>query len=109
MKQLTYTQLAQHRENSTNPASIYQVNTGETAQCFLKLTNVSTDVIEVRVFHDQGGSTFDESTALAWDVYVCPGQFLEIDHIFMNDSNGELAYSSSVANAINATLYGVIR
>jgi hypothetical protein len=109
MYKLTYTQLAQHRENSTNPVSLYQCGTGETAQCFLKIANVSDNVVEVRVFHDQTGSTYDETTAIVWNLLLCSGQLLEIDHIFIDDSSGNLAYRTDTANAINATLYGIVR
>jgi len=109
MKQLEYTQLAQHRENSTNPVSLYQCGEGEVVQGFLKLCNVTDDLVSVRVFHDLNGSTYSESTALCWDLGLCPGQLLEIDHIFIDNENGNLAYRTDTANAINATLYGIVK
>lgn len=109
MHQLEYSQLAQHRENSTSAVSIYSPPTGRTVQGFLKLANLTDDAVQVSVFHDQSGTTYDESTAIFYNTYLYAGQVLEVDHIFMNDSTGNLAYSSSVANAINATLFGIIR
>lgn len=109
MKLLSYTQLAQHRENSTNPVSIYQCNSGETVQGFLKICNLTDDLVTIRVFHDLNGSTYNESTALVWDLILCEGQMFEIDHIFINESSGNLAYRTDTANAVNATLYGIVR
>ena len=109
MQQLTYSQLAQHRENSTNAVSIYSPPAQRTIQGFLKLANLTDDEVLVSVFHDANGTTYDETTAIIWELHLFSGQFLEVDHIFLDDSTGNLAYSSSVANAVNATLYGVIR
>lgn len=106
---LVYTQLAQHRENSTSAVSIYSPATAETVQSFLKICNLTDDAVYVSVFHDYDGTTYDESTAIIYNMILYGGQLLEVDHIFMNGSSENLAYSSSVANAINATLYGVIR
>lgn len=109
MRTLTYTQLAQLRENTTTATDIYNCQAGQTVQAFLKISNVSSSAAEVRVFHDNSGSTFDESTAIVWDMRLLPGEILEIDHIFINDENGYLGYRTSVANALNATLYGIVR
>lgn len=106
---LVYTQLAQHRENSTNPVSVYSTSSDETVQVFLKLTNLTNDVVAVRVFHDLNGTTYDQSTALVWDLELGPGTILELDHVFMDDSTGNLAYRTDTANAINATVYGIIK
>lgn len=109
MKQLSYSQLAQARENSTSAVSIYQCNDGETVQVFLKIANVSASPALLRIFHDDDGTTYDQSTALIYDLKIMPGELLEVDHIFVNDSSGNVAYRSSVANALTATVYGVVR
>jgi hypothetical protein len=109
MKQLIYSQLGQYRENSTNPVSIYSPDAGQTAQLFLKIANVSGSPALVRLFHDENGTTYDQSTALIYDLKIMPGEILEVDHIFINDSTGNVAYRSSVANALTATVYGVVR
>ena len=106
---IAYSQLAQARENSTNAVSIYSPGAGETVQAFLKIANNTAAVAAVRVFHDDDGTTYDETTALLWDIDIEPGQFLEIDKVFMNNSAGNLAYRSSVANALTATVYGVVK
>lgn len=109
MKQLEYTQLGQYRENSTNAVSIYSCAAGQTAQLFIKIANVSSRTAFVRLFHDANGTTYDESTAICFDLKIVPGEFLEMDHIFVDDSTGNVAYRSSIANALTATVYGVVR
>ena len=106
---LTYAQLAQARENSTNAVSIYSPGAGETVQVLLKIANTSGAAALVRVFHDNDGTTYDERTALVWDFSLDAGLFLPVGGIFMNNAAGNLAYRSSVANALTATVYGIVK
>ena len=106
---ISYSQLAQSRESSTNAVSIYSPSAGEIVQIFLKIANTTAATVAVRVFHDEDGSTYDESTTIAWDVDIEPGQFLEIDKIFMETAAGNLAYRSATANALTATVYGIVK
>ncbi|GAG92926.1 unnamed protein product, partial [marine sediment metagenome] len=106
---IAYSQLAQERENSTSPAVIYTLIAGDTVQAFIKVANTTSASATVSVFHDVLGSTYDETTAILWGIEIGPGQFLEVDKIFMDTTGATLAYSSSVANALTATVYGVIK
>lgn len=106
---VSYTQLAQAREATTNAVSIYQSGVSETVQIFAKFANVSSAPALLRVFHDQTGTTYDQSTALLYDFKLLPGDIFELDHVFINNPSGNLAYRSSVASAITATVYGVVR
>jgi hypothetical protein len=106
---IEYSQLAQARENSTDAVSIYSPGSGETVQIFLKIANTTTSVAAVRIFHDEDGSTYDESTSIAWDVNINPGQLFEVDKIFMETAAGNLAYRSDTANALTATVYGIVK
>ena len=106
---LQYEQRNQVRENSTNFVSIFQSNVNEVVQAFIKICNVSDDDVECDVCHDVDGSTYDQSTALFWNVTIPRGETLEIDHVFVNNSNGNIAYRSAVANALTATVYTIMR
>lgn len=106
---IDYTQLAQTRENSTSAVSIYQSGTAQTVQLFMKFANVSSAPALLRVFHDQNGAVYDQSTALVYDLKLLPGEMFEMDHVFVNNPSGNVAYRSSVANALTATVYGVVR
>lgn len=104
-----YTQLTQYRVANTSPLSIYQSGPAETVQIFAKFANVSSTPAFLSIFHDQNGSTYDQSTALVYDLKIMPGELFELDHVFVNNASGNLAYRSSVASAITATVYGVVR
>lgn len=106
---IDYTQVSQTRVANTSPVSIYQSGPAETVQIFAKFTNVSTGTAYLRIFHDQNGSTYDQSTALLYDFKLLPGELFELNHVFINNASGNLAYRSSVASAITATVYGVVR
>lgn len=106
---ISYTQLAQFRAANTSPLSIYSSGVSETAQVFCKFANVSGGAALLRVFHDHNGSTYDQSTAICYDLKLLPGEIFELDHVFLNNPSGNLAYRTSVASAITATVYGVVR
>lgn len=106
---LEYSQLAQHRENSTNAVSVYSTDANQTVQVFIKIANTAIVNVKCSVYHDNYGSTYDETTILVSEVVLQPGSFIEIDHIFMSEETGNLAVKSSVANALTVTVYGIIR
>lgn len=101
-------QLGQARENSINAVSVYSPGSNTTTIIkSIMLANTSSSEVNVRVFLDDNGTTYDESTALVWDVKIYPGNIWFIDNFLaMNNSNGNLAYRSSVANAITITVFG---
>lgn len=106
---LNYTQLAQVRLNTTAATGIYQCGAGEEVQLFIKACNVTEDVLEVSVYHDHNGATYDQSTAIAWQVPIPPGRVWEMEHVFVNNPSGSIAYRTSIANGITLTLYGVVK
>jgi hypothetical protein len=106
---LEFSQLYQLRENSTNAVELFGLGISmKQAQVFLKVANVADQSALVRIFHDSNGSTWNESTALFWDLKILPGQVLEANNIFLKDNTGTIAYRSSVANALTATVYEII-
>ena len=100
--------LGQARENSIDAVSVYSPASDVTAIIrTIMLANTSGNPATCRVFIDNDGSTYDETTALAWDIDVPLDTSLQIDGWFvMDNSLGNLAYSSSVANAITISVYG---
>ena len=101
-------QLAQARENSTNAVSVYSPAASTTAIIkTIFLCETSGAAVTYRLFVDDDGSTYDQSTAIAYDVDLLANEMLEIQtFIAMDDSSGNFAYRSSVANAITITLFG---
>jgi len=105
----TFKQLGQARENSTNPASVY--SPGASTQAIIKaiyICNQSGADATFRVFVDDDGSTYDQTSCLVYDETI-PADSTTVltDPICMNDATGNLAYRSSVANALTCTVFGV--
>lgn len=102
-------QLGQARENSANAVSVYSPGASTTA--IIKgiiIANTSGSASTYRLFLDDDGTTYDESTALAWDILIAADSVVHIDTFHaMNNSSGNFAYRSSVANALTITLFGV--
>lgn len=107
----TYQLLGQARENSTNAVSVY--SPGASEEVIIKtiiVANTSGANATVRIFHDDDGTTYDESTAIAWDVTIPANSTWDRGMtICMNNASGNLAYRSSVANALTITVYGCIK
>ena len=102
--------LAQARENSTNAVSVYSPSADEIAIIkTIVLCNTSAATATFRLFLDNDGTTYDQGTALAYDVTLNVGQS-QFFHTFlaMNNAAGNFAYRSSVANAITITLSGAV-
>jgi len=102
-------QLAQARENSTNAVSVYSPGSGVTAVIrTIIVCNQSGADVTFRIFLDDDGTTYDQSTALYYDIPIMTDSSVEINtFIAMNNSSGNLAYRSSVANALTITVFGV--
>ncbi len=103
-------QLGQARENSTNAVSVYSPG-ADTTTIIKGFDIVNTDTVSalVRVFVDDDGTTYDESTVISpgWDVSIPPnGSITRNCFIPMNNSSGNFAYRSSVANALTITVFG---
>ena len=100
--------LGQARENSTNAVSVYSLPTSSRAVIkTIVLANTSGADATYRLFIDSDGSTYDESTATAWDVPIAADSVVQYDTwIGMDDADGNFAYRSSVANAITCTVSG---
>jgi len=105
---LEYKQLAQVRATDTNPTFLYSSGVGETVLIELVIVNTTVDDVAVRIFHDNDGTTYDESTAIRWDFIIEAGLFLPIK-IKMDNSAGNLAYRTATANALTATVYGIVK
>ena len=101
-------QLGQARENSTNAVSVYSPGASTTAIIkSIVVCNQSGAAATFRIFLDDNGTTFDQSTALYYDIPISADSTVQIDTFWpMNDATGNLAYRSSVANAITITVLG---
>lgn len=101
-------QLGQVRENSTDAVSVYSPGADVTAVIkSIIICNTTGNDETFRVFLDDDGTTYDQSTALFYDVPIEANTTVELDsYIPMNNENGNLAYRASTANSITITVSG---
>ncbi len=111
-------QLAQARPAGTSAVSIYTPAASVTAiikQIFI--VNTSGAAATFRVFVDDDGTTYDETTALYWDVSIDDNETMVLPFstagdaplsgfIHMDDSSGNLAVQHSVGSALTFTVFG---
>lgn len=101
-------QLGQLRPANTTAASLYSPGTGVTAIVkSLYIANTTGGSVTFRIFVDDDGTTYDETTALFWDTTIAGGTTVELDtFLALNDSSGNLAVRTSSANALTFTAFG---
>lgn len=101
-------QLGQLRPADTNAASIYAPANGVTAVIKnIVVCNTTSSSVTFRIFHDDEGSTYDESTALVFDCTLLPNETKSFDGFKASATfGGNIGVRSSTGNAINFTLYG---
>jgi hypothetical protein len=105
----SYEILTQQRINSVSATSIYSPAADEQVMLReLKVCNVSgLDGRKFTVYLDVDGSTYDETTAIYWEVELNKGETWEIGvNLPMYNPSGNIAVKSSVANALTYTLSG---
>ena len=100
-------QLAQKDVTSTLSFSLYSPDEGvQTVIKSVVICNTAGVAKTWRLFHDEDGTTYDDTTALFYDKTVDASQTEEVSiEIFMNDSNGNLAFKCDTT-AVCVTVYG---
>ena len=103
-------QLAQHRENSTSAVSIYSPSAGQTVIIkTVTLCNTTSSAATFRIFMDDDGTTYDQTTAKYYDASLAANSTLDLSVFWaMNNSNGNLAFQNGTANAITITVDGAV-
>ena len=101
-------QLGQLRPANTSAASIYSPGAGVTAIIRnITVTNLTGLAVNFSIYHDDDGTTYDETTALFFTVRIEKNQTIPLTaYAAMNNSAGNLAVQSSTADALNFTVYG---
>jgi len=108
MTTLTEKLLGQTRPGSTTATSIYSppANTSSIIKTIF-IANTTASSATFRIFVDDDGTTYDETTALFWDVSIDGNTTVEVDtFIAMNDSSGNLAVRTGTASALTFTVFG---
>lgn len=102
-------QLGQLRPADTTAASVFSPDKRDRfIVTRIVIANVTSSAATYRLFHDEGGSTYDEDTALAWDISLPANTSTSWndEEIYMNNPSGNLAVRSGTGDAINFTVYG---
>ena len=101
-------QLAQARPSDTAAASLYSPDDGVHATVKKVIVcNTSGAAALYRLFHDDDGTTYDQTTALRYDKTVQANDFADVElDIDMANSSGNLAIRTSVNSALTFTAYG---
>ena len=108
MAQLEEKQLAQARLTDTNAASIYSPAAKTTAIIkSVVICNQTTSAATFRIFLDDNGTTYDQTTALFYDAPLAAKTTVSIDTFWaMNEATGNLAFRSNTSSAITITVFG---
>ena len=101
-------QLGQLRPSNTTAASVFSPS--ERDRYIVKtivICNVTSSTATYRIFHDEDSNTYNETTALAWDIPLAGNSSYvwEIE-IYLNDPSGNLGVRTGTADALNFTVYG---
>lgn len=112
--------LAQATPGNTSAATLYTA-TSLTMITRLVVCNTGAGACTFRVFHDNDGTTYDDTTALYYDVSVAAGAVYVIEAlseysgIAMNASRspgvsaGTIGIRSNTADDLTFTLYGIVQ
>jgi hypothetical protein len=105
---ITRKQLGQLRPANTTAASLYSpaANTQAIIRS-ITICNTSGAAAAFRIFLDDNGTTYDETTAHYWDISVGADATVSLDVFWaMNDSTGNLAVRTDTNDAFTFTAYG---
>ncbi len=100
--------LGQSRPGDTTAVTIYSPASGEhTKITRIVVCNTSSGTQKFRIFLDNDGTTYDETTALFWDVTTPTDTTVEIEgDWWMNNASGNLAVRTDSASAFTFTVFG---
>ncbi len=101
-------QLGQLRPANTTAASLYSpgASTEAVIQSII-VSNTSGSAATYRIFVDDDGTTYDQTTALYYDIPLPADSSDSIEiHVAMNNSSGNLAVRTNTNSAITFTAFG---
>lgn len=106
-------QLGQLRPANTTAASIYSpdANVSSVEIQTIVVCNTGGATPNFRIFHDDNGTTYDETTALFWDEVMVANttqifSYPKGSGILMDNTSGNIAVRTSANDAITFTIYG---
>lgn len=105
-------QLAQNRPSGTTAVSAFTA-TLRTEVTAIWVANTSSSSAKYSLFHDDDGSTFDQTTALVYETVIPPNATVMITAEQLGggiaiSADGQLGIQTDTANALTFTVYGVV-
>lgn len=102
------TTLGQSRPGNTTAVSIYSPNAAAHARITsMVVCNTASTTQKFRIFLDHDGTTYDETTALFWDIVVPTDTTVEVKgDWWMTKAAGNLAVRTDSASAFTFTVFG---
>lgn len=101
-------QLGQSRPAGTAAASIYSppANTTTIIKTII-VSNVSSASMKYSIFMDDNGTTYDQTTAIAYNVVLAKESTIVIDtFLAMNDATGNIAFQVDTADSATISIFG---
>ncbi len=102
-------QLGQTRPSDAIAVSIYSpASHFRTEVRKVIVTNTSSTATTFRIFHDEDGTTYDETTALFWNTPIDAGETVSIEEEFwmLGANGGNVAVRSGSGDSLTFSLYG---
>jgi hypothetical protein len=104
-------QIAQNRPSGTTATSVYTA-TMITEVTRIIICNTTSSAADFSLYHDDDGSTFDETSALHFAQTVPPYSTVTIEAGNMGaglmvTGSGQIGVQTSTSNALTFTLYGI--
>ncbi len=103
-------ELGQLRPANTTAASLFTPSTGQQGiVTTLVIVNVDSSSHDFRIFVDQDGTTYDQTTALYYDEALAATTTLLLSELSIPVANGgNIAVRSDTGSMFNFTAYGFI-
>lgn len=111
MTQAAAQQLFQSRPSPTTAQSVYTAAL-QTELTHIVVCNTTASLVDFSIYHDDDGSTFDQSTALYYETTIEANTSERISARTINagisiKKGGQIAVQSSTASALTFTGYGI--
>ena len=102
----------QFRPSNTTAATLYTATLKSEVTRIL-IANTTGSAATFRLFHDDDGTTMDETTALVWDNSIAAGAYVDLQAYLDGAgitiaAGGSLGCRSGTGNALTFSVYAVV-
>mgnify|MGYP003139318928 FL=1 len=107
---MRYEQLGQVRPSNTSNTVLFTPTRGNMYRFKIVIANTTGSAATYRLFHDDDGTTYDETSALAWDISLAAAaktEFPTDGWMAADNSAGNVAVRSGTGSALTFTAYGI--